>query len=115
MDRKTKGKYGEDLTVAFLESRKIEVLEKNYRHGRGEIDLIGLWKNQTLLFIEVKYRSNSNFGYPESFVSMNQQKTIISTADQYIHDINWQKDIRFDIMAINESNGSIEYFEDAFH
>ena len=113
MNSKAKGKAGENQASEFLESQGFEVLESNYRYGRGEIDLIALWENQLLVFVEVKMRSRSDFGMAEEFVSENQQSKIRDAADHYIHAINWQKDIRFDIITI-DSSSQIRHIEDAF-
>ncbi len=113
MNNQLKGKYGEDLAVSYLEKRDYEIIERNYRHGRGEIDLIGIYKNQLLVFFEIKLRKNSQFGHPETFVTTNQERLIMDAAEQYLLDINWAKDIRFDIIAIE--NEKIDHFEDAFH
>ncbi|XOV92763.1 MAG: YraN family protein [Bacteroidota bacterium] len=115
MDNQLKGKYGEDLAVSYLESKDYEIIERNYRHGRGEIDLIGLYKNQLLVFFEIKFRKNDAFGTPETFVTENQEKLIMEAAEQYLFDINWKKDIRFDIISISGSSPAIEHFEDAFY
>ncbi len=113
MDNRLKGKYGEDLAVSYLESRGYEIIERNYRHGRGEVDLIGIYQNQLLVFFEIKLRKNNNFGDPETFVTKNQETLIMKSAEQYLLDINWKKDIRFDIIAI--SGEKIDHFQDAFH
>ena len=113
MDNRLRGKYGEDLAVSYLESRYYEIIERNYRYGRGEIDLIGIYQNQLLVFFEIKLRGNNEFGEPETFVTRNQEKLIMEAAEQYLLDINWHKDIRFDIIAI--SGEQIEHFQDAFH
>ncbi|MEP0365451.1 MAG: YraN family protein [Cyclobacteriaceae bacterium] len=113
MDNKARGKYGEDLAVSFLEEKGFEILERNYRHGHGEIDMIGLLKNELLVFFEVKIRKSDTYGEPETFVSYAQQKLIIKTAEHYIYAINWHKDIRFDIISIQGKN--IYHIEDAFY
>ena len=115
MDNQLRGKYGEDLAVSYLERKGFEIIDRNYRHGRGEIDLIGLLENNLLVFFEIKLRKNNVFGEPESFVSRNQERLIISTAEQYLLDINWQKDIRFDIVAIREDINEITHLEDVFY
>lgn len=115
MDRKAKGKYGEDLAEKYLVERGVEILERNYRQGRAEIDLIGLINNNLLVFYEIKLRKNDAFGTPESFVSSDQQERIVSTADHYIHAINWKGDIRFDVVSINQKSGELELIEDAFY
>lgn len=113
MKNKITGKYGEDLAVSYLQNKGFEILERNYRVGRSEIDLIGLLNNTLLVFFEVKMRSGYQFGQPETFVTKNQQQKIIQAADEYLHGINWQKAIRFDIISILEVD--IQHFEDAFY
>ncbi|MEQ8555927.1 MAG: YraN family protein [Cyclobacteriaceae bacterium] len=113
MNNQLKGKYGEDLAVSYLEKQDYEIIERNYRHGRGEIDLIGIHKNQLLVFFEIKLRKNSDFGPPETFVTSNQERLIMEAAEQYLLDIHWMKDIRFDIIAIQGEK--IDHFQDAFH
>ena len=110
---KIKGNRAEDLASAYYTSLGYELLERNYRYGRAEIDLIVLLSNRLLVFVEVKMRSGSNYGEPETFVSENQRRKILEAADDYIHAIHWDKDIRFDILTI-DANDSIELFEDAF-
>lgn len=112
MDRKTKGNKGEVLIKDFYEEQGYEILEKNYRHCRAEIDLIAL-KDDLLIFIEVKLRSSDKFGPAETFVSRAQENRIKDAAEEYIYAINWMKDIRFDIASV-DSEGNIELFEDAF-
>lgn len=113
MDNQAKGKYGEDLAVSFLEEKGFEIIERNYRYKRGEIDIIAMFENVLLVFIEVKIRKNDDFGSPETFVSNKQQRLIISGAEDYVYAINWHKDIRFDIITI--TNDQIEHIEDAFY
>ncbi len=87
MNTKTKGKYGEDLAVSYLEEKGFEILERNYRYGRGEVDLIGLLDNDLLVFFEVKLRKNNAFGEPETFISRNQQQKIMAAAEDYIYQL----------------------------
>lgn len=112
MDRKAKGKRGEDMAALFLMAKGIEIIEKNYQHGHGEIDLIGLRDNSTLIFFEVKFRKNEVFGHPEDFLSDNQSDKLVEVAETYIEGINWKGDVQFDIISINESNFELKHFED---
>ncbi len=113
MDTQTRGKYGEDLAVSYLAKKGYEVVERNYRFSRGEVDLIAIWNNMILIFLEVKFRKNNSYGEPEVFVSRDQQKRIIAAAEHYLESINWQKDVRFDIISI--CGKEIYQIEDAFH
>jgi len=114
MDNKNKGKYGEDAAVRHLKKLGFEILERNYRHRRGEIDIIALKANEFLVFVEVKLRTNLQYGDPEEFVTNAQERMIIQTAEEYIFGINWHKDIRFDIITVNPK-GEVEHFVDAFY
>lgn len=113
MDNKHKGKRAEKLAADFYLKHGYSIKERNYRHSRGEIDLI-VTIEFILVFVEVKFRTGSSFGYPEEFVSQNQQRSIITTAEHYIVSNDWNKNIRFDIIAIDEHD-TITHFEDAFY
>lgn len=112
MNSKSKGKYGEDLAVSYLENKGFEIIERNFRYHRSEIDLIGLLNNKLLVFFEVKLRKSDSFGEPEIFVTQNQQQKIMQAADEYIHGINWDGAVRFDIIAIKGAH--LEHIEDGF-
>ena len=115
IDRKRIGERGEDNAVNFLLANGYEVLQRNFRFGRAEIDIIAQ-KNAVLVFIEVKTRRNTNYGYPETYLSEPQQERIHLAAEEYVLQNEWQADIRFDVISIlwdaDESN--FEHFEDAF-
>lgn len=109
------GKKGEDFAIAFLKEKGYELQTRNYRYKKGEIDSI--WKiDNKLIFVEVKLRSNDDFGLPEEMVGTSQQSLILQTAENYILETNWEGNIRFDIIAIlNTKKTQIEHFEDAFY
>ena len=81
-DRKDIGKKGEDEAVQFLHHSGYQLLERNYRVKKSEIDLIAS-KDGLLIFVEVKARSSNAFGFPESFVSEEQANRIMLAADEY--------------------------------
>jgi len=109
------GNYGERKAAEYLISLGYDVLERNYRFGRAEIDIIAKFK-QTMVFVEVKTRKNTNYGYPEDFVDEKKIERIQNAAEKYCLDNHWQSDIRFDIIAIvtNSRSFELEHFEDAF-
>jgi putative endonuclease len=115
-DKIKKGKEGEDLAADFLVKNGFEIVERNYRSRRSEIDLI-VKKNGWLIFVEVKMRSSDAFGFPEDFVDYKKVKNIVQGAEQYTYDNDWQGNIRFDIVSIRERKGSHEivHIEDAFY
>ena len=113
--RKKFGDKGEESAVNFLFSNGYEVLERNYRFGRGEVDIIAQ-HNNSLIFVEVKTRKNSNYGYPESFLSEAQQERIHLAAEEYVLQKAWQGEVRFDIISIlwDGNEPALDHFEDAF-
>lgn len=113
MSNKIKGKKAEALTARHLENLGWEITERNYRSGRSEIDIIAIEKNELLVFVEVKYRQNLSYGLPEETISRHQIEKIKTGAVEYMAAINWQKDIRFDIVAIDK-NLTITHLKDAF-
>ena len=109
------GKKGEDLAVAFLQKQGYQILERNYRYKHSEVDIISRI-GDTLVFVEVKARSNLDYGHPEEFVDSKQAEKIMEGADHYILCEEWKGDIRFDIIAIEMGNPPrVEHFLDAFY
>ena len=111
-----KGLAGEELAAAFLTQNGYEVLEKNWRFGREEIDIIAK-KGDTLVVIEVKTRSGSFFGEPEEFVNRQKQKNLIKAVNAYIEKNDLDLEVRFDIIGVilTGKNHRINHIEDAFH
>lgn len=115
-DKQATGKLGEKLAAEYLEQNQYEIIGRNYRHGRGEIDLIAR-KGGTLIFVEVKTRSGrAAWGYPEEAVDKQKARRVVVCANEYIFDTNWQGNIRFDIIAVQLDNSvRISHFKDAFY
>lgn len=113
MKNQITGSVCEQIAAQYLQQKGIIILVKNYRNGKNEIDLIGKSDN-TLIFFEVKYRKNNDFGTPEQTVSKKQKSCIKRAANGYINGTKWMGEIRFDIIAMEGNNYHIEHFEDAF-
>jgi putative endonuclease len=109
------GKQAEKQAANYLQKKGFKVIVHNYRYKKAEIDLIAQ-KGDCLLFVEVKARTSHKFGYPETFVSANQQDLIREAAENYVLENGWNKAIRFDVIAISQKGdiGEISHFEDAF-
>ena len=110
------GKKGEKLAVDFLLDKGYDIVERNYRFDKAEVDIIAK-KNQTLAIIEVKTRSTSDFGDPQNFLKPKQIQRIVKAVDEYVLVNNLDVEIRFDIIAIVKENKgfSIEHLENAFY
>ncbi len=110
------GNKGELLAVNYLKKKGYEILHKNYRARKSEIDLICKDAN-FLVFVEVKTRSKANFGNPESFVNEAKAAKIMEGAETYIFKNDWNGPIRFDIISIMlyKKTVEIQHFKDAFY
>lgn len=111
------GKRGEQIATEFLEGKGWRVAERNWRAGRGEIDLIAWAHDRLLVFVEVKTRSGDGFGGPEEAVNDKKQDLLARTAGAYMEQIGYDWEIRFDIVAVllrGEKVLEIRHVEDAF-
>lgn len=111
-----KGIEGEDLATKYLVQNGYEVLEKNWRFGKEEIDIIAR-KDEILVVVEVKTRSGSFFGEPEEFVNRQKQRNLIKAVNNYIEKNNIDMEVRFDIIGVILTGKShrINHIEEAFH
>lgn len=110
------GRAGEDYAVEFLAERGFEILARNYRCGRNEIDLIAK-RGNIISFVEVKTRRTAAFGHPTAAITTSKQREIAKAAECYIHAAHHPDALyRFDVVAISFANGipTIEFIEDAF-
>ena len=110
------GKKGEELAASFLEEKGYQILVRNYRFKKSEVDII-CSKDGLIVFVEVKTRSSKKYGEPEVFVSLNQQESIIRAAEEYLIESGWKKDIQFDIISVymKGEEAEIEHLKDAFY
>jgi putative endonuclease len=113
------GKTGELLAEQHLVANGYDIAEKNFRAGKGEIDIIA-WspgKPRILVFVEVKTRSNDFFGSPEAFVGKDKQRIVAATAGAYMTKINYDWALRFDIVSVmirKSGAPEINHIEDAW-
>ena len=110
------GRKAEELAIRYFTRQGFAIIARNYRYQRAEIDIIAK-KNRLLVFVEVKARSNDQFGHPEAFVTPKQQVLVRAAAEHYIIAQDWNHAIRFDIIAILQQNSNppqLTHFEDAF-
>jgi len=108
------GMLGEAKVNNFIKKLGWEVLEKNYKIGRAEIDIIAL-DSGTYVFCEVKTRQNDFFDAPENNFRPRQEKRIADAASAYMIDREINANFRFDLFAvIAGKNFAITHYKDAF-
>ncbi len=106
------GKLAEEMAAKFLENNGYNVIERNFRTRFGEIDIVAT-EGDTLVFVEVRFRSSKGFGLPEESIDRRKIRKIVSTADRYISMKNLHfSDIRFDVIAVDREG--IRHIKNAF-
>jgi len=109
------GKTGENLAASYLQSEGYTLLARNWRWLKAEIDII-VQKENEIIFVEVKARYNDEYGNPEDFVSVKQQKMIINAAHEYIIQNDVDLEARFDIIGVlMNQEGNLRHIEGAFY
>lgn len=112
-----KGQAGEQIAVDLLLSKGYTIAARNFRAGKGEIDIIAWQNNKLLVFIEVKTRTDDRFGGPEEAVTVKKQKLLARTAGAYMESIGYDWAVRFDVIAVlmhHDKVLEIRHHEDAF-
>ena len=109
------GRIGEDLAVEYLINKGYRILERNWRLGHKEIDIIAL-DGDTLVAVEVKTRKTNTYGEPDLAVGADKQRMLIWAVDAYVRYRQLDVDVRFDIVSIvfTDTDRKIEHIEDAF-
>lgn len=98
--RQLLGKQGEIEAGKFLVDKGYKIIEKNFRCRLGEIDIVARAKS-IVVFIEVKTRSNSNYGSAASAVTLRKQQQIGRVAQYYLIKENITNcDARFDVVEV---------------
>ncbi|QCE41457.1 YraN family protein [Psychroserpens sp. NJDZ02] len=110
------GEKGEQLAVDFLVENNYDIIERNYRFDKAEVDIIAQ-KEDVLAIIEVKTRSTTGFGNPQDFVKPKQIQRLVKAVDKYVTSNELEVEVRFDIIAIVKQNNQfkIEHLENAFY
>lgn len=114
--KQTIGKKGEDIACKYLEENNYIIIERNFYCRQGEIDIIAKdCKTNELVFIEVKTRTNLNYGMPAEAVNEQKRSHIIKVAEYYIYKNKIRNTpIRFDVIEIFGSNFKLEHIKQAF-
>lgn len=114
MNNIEKGKLGEEIALKYIISKGGKVIEQNYRTKMGEVDIIAKL-NGELVFVEVKSRSNINYGYPSESVNYKKKRKITNVAKYYILDNSLESlSIRFDVIEIYFNEKKINHIVNAF-
>lgn len=110
------GKDGEEQAVRYLSEKGYCILERNWRSGRHEIDIIAK-DGDVYVFVEVKTRRDTEFGKPEDAVSNQKIRSIVTATDNYLRQFAIDNPVRFDVVSIISDGRQfkIQHHEEAFY
>ncbi len=112
---KHKGDAAEDEALAFLQNRGLQLVQRNYRtsgRGGGEIDLIVRDPQGTLVFVEVRSRSNAKHGGAIASIGAVKRQRIVFAARCYLSGLRQSPACRFDVVVVQA--GELQWIQAAF-
>lgn len=108
MSTKRLGAAGEALARTFLRRKGYRILDANYRSARGEIDIVCRDRG-TVVFVEVKSRSSTDYGLPGEAVNARKQDKLRQLAQSYLIERRLEQSaVRFDVLSIVFDGGAAE-------
>ncbi len=111
------GKEAEFRAAKFLEEKNYEILKRNFRYQKAEIDIIAQDMNRNqIVIVEVKARKFNPLVEPEVAVTKTKRRLLIMAADAFLTENEIVLETRFDIMSLYKSNSGweIQHLENAF-
>ena len=117
-DKESLGRWGEKRSEKFLKRKGLKPLTRNFSCKTGEIDLVMVDTDGTLVFVEVKTRANEDFSPSESAVTKAKKTRMLRTARFFIATNNIEnRPFRFDVVTIvlgDKAPEQIRHYENAF-
>lgn len=110
------GSEGENLAIRYLKKQGYAIIARNFSTRLGEIDIIAQ-DGETIVFVEVKTRTNDAFGAPFESINASKRKKLANVAALYLKSQKREAPARFDIVSIvRHPSGDtlIEHLKDAF-
>lgn len=111
------GQHAEQRACLYLQAQGLSLIRQNFYSKYGEIDLVMLDTQQTLVFVEVRYRSSQTFGGAVASITPSKQRKIIAAARYFLYCYPQYAcfNIRFDVLAIDkQGNNTITWLPAAF-
>jgi len=98
-ERRRFGNEGEELAARYLEQKGYTMVARQWRHAIGELDLVADYRGE-LVFIEVKSRKSTRFGYPEAAVTGTKLRKLRMLAEAYVGQTGWRGRYRIDVVSV---------------
>ncbi|MFI5349702.1 MAG: YraN family protein [Elusimicrobiota bacterium] len=111
MTRIETGKKAEDLAAAYLQTKGLTIIEKNFLARVGEIDIVAK-DGDEVVFVEVRARASREYGGAAASVGGAKRRKLIKAAQLWLQARNWDGACRFDVVAVDA--GRLEHIPSAF-
>lgn len=113
------GKWGEDEAACYLEDEGYTLIDRDWKIGRRDLDIIAMSPDgDTLVIVEVKTRTEEEYQKPEEAVDRRKMRNLAIAANAYAKECQIDKNMRFDIISIvgkAHQVKSLEHLQDAFN
>lgn len=111
------GSNGEEIAIKYLAGNQCTIIEKNWRCGRLEVDIIAR-DGDRLIIAEVKTRTEGFLKSPGESVNRRKQEFLIRAANAYVKKMNLDLEVRFDIITVifsKKGGHTVQHMENAFY
>ena len=117
-DRKRLGRWGEKQGENFLKSKGLKTLARNFSCKTGEIDLIMVDGDGSIVFVEVRTKADESFGPPEESITQPKRARLMRAARYFLaaHKIE-DRPLRFDVVTVvlgQVGRPQIKHYQNAF-
>ena len=94
------GRLGEDIAAEYLQGRGLRILDRNWRCGSGELDIVAM-DDGVIVVCEVKTRSTDAFGQAVSAVGTDKARRLRRLAVLWLRDRGGvSMPVRFDVVGV---------------
>lgn len=112
------GRWGEEVAARYLVQKGYAIRDRDWKVGKRDLDIVALAPDMhTMVFVEVKTRSNDDIIEPTAAVTPVKMKSIGIAANSYVKAFNIADELRFDIITVvgTADNYELQHIEDAFN
>ncbi|MDX2444763.1 MAG: YraN family protein [Bacteroidales bacterium] len=110
------GKTGENIATRYLINKGYKILHRNWFFNKKEIDIVAQ-KNNLLVIVEVKARTDDGFEKPGDLVDKRKENFLVEATDAYIREFEVDMEVQFDVIFVffHSEKPVIEHIESAFY
>ena len=94
------GKWGETIAADYLAKKGYTIIDRDWHSGHKDIDIVAQKDDETIVFVEVKTRSNDVFTAPQDAVDYKKMQNLRKSINNYLQSKQIDCDVEFHIIAI---------------